>query len=109
MADNTNLIPAAELAAKSKVHFPNESPECRQARNGLREDASIIGGRVAQPCLLGLHPSYFITRYLASVNIHSIVVYPSRCGWQVRLNPDAKFRSSAQFADGRRDPARLGP
>ncbi len=29
MADNTNLIPAAELAAKNKVHFPNESPEYR--------------------------------------------------------------------------------
>ena len=35
MADNTNLIPAAELAAKNKVHFPNESPEYRQARNDL--------------------------------------------------------------------------
>jgi hypothetical protein len=27
MADNTVLIPAAELAAKDKAHFPNESPE----------------------------------------------------------------------------------
>lgn len=35
MADNTNLIPAAELAAKNKAHFPNESPEYRQARNAL--------------------------------------------------------------------------
>ena len=35
MADNTNLIPAPELAAKDKVHFPNESPEYRQARNDL--------------------------------------------------------------------------
>src|ERR1700738_4214888 len=35
MADNTNLITAAELAAKNKVHFPNESPEYRQARNDL--------------------------------------------------------------------------
>jgi predicted dithiol-disulfide oxidoreductase (DUF899 family) len=35
MADNTILIPAAELAAKNKVHFPNESPEYRQARNAL--------------------------------------------------------------------------
>jgi hypothetical protein len=26
MADNTILIPAAELAAKNKAHFPNESP-----------------------------------------------------------------------------------
>jgi predicted dithiol-disulfide oxidoreductase (DUF899 family) len=35
MADNTNLIPAAELAAKNKAHFPNESLEYRQARNAL--------------------------------------------------------------------------
>src|SRR5580692_4723568 len=35
MADNTILIPAAELAAKNKSHFPNESPEYRQARNTL--------------------------------------------------------------------------
>ncbi|HMH12966.1 MAG TPA: DUF899 family protein [Edaphobacter sp.] len=35
MADNTIIIPAAELAAKNKAHFPNESPEYRQARNTL--------------------------------------------------------------------------
>src|ERR1700742_3920047 len=35
MADNTVLIPAAELAAKNKAHFPGESPEYRQARNAL--------------------------------------------------------------------------
>jgi predicted dithiol-disulfide oxidoreductase (DUF899 family) len=35
MADKTNLIPASELAAKNKAHFPNESPEYRQARNNL--------------------------------------------------------------------------
>jgi predicted dithiol-disulfide oxidoreductase (DUF899 family) len=35
MADNTILIPAAELAANNKAHFPNESPEYRQARNAL--------------------------------------------------------------------------
>lgn len=35
MADNTILTPAAELAAKNKAHFPNESPEYRQARNAL--------------------------------------------------------------------------
>jgi len=29
------LIPAAELAAKNKAHFPNESPEYRQSRNAL--------------------------------------------------------------------------
>ena len=35
MADNTILIPAANLAAKSKAYFSNESPEYRQARNAL--------------------------------------------------------------------------
>ena len=35
MADNTRLIPAAELAAKSKSHFPNENTEYRRARNAL--------------------------------------------------------------------------
>jgi predicted dithiol-disulfide oxidoreductase (DUF899 family) len=35
MADDIILIPAAELAAKNKAHFPNESPEYRQARNTL--------------------------------------------------------------------------
>jgi predicted dithiol-disulfide oxidoreductase (DUF899 family) len=35
MADNTVLIPAAELAAKNKAHYPNESPAYRQARNEL--------------------------------------------------------------------------
>ena len=35
MADDIILIPTAELAAKNKAHFPNESPEYRQARNAL--------------------------------------------------------------------------
>ena len=35
MADNTILTPAAELATKNKTHFPQESPEYRQARNAL--------------------------------------------------------------------------
>jgi len=35
MADNTHLIPAAELATKNKAHFPGESAEYRQARNAL--------------------------------------------------------------------------
>ena len=35
MADNTNLTHAADFAAKNKAHFPNESPEYRQARNAL--------------------------------------------------------------------------
>lgn len=35
MADKALLIPAAELAAKNKTHFPNESAEYRLARNHL--------------------------------------------------------------------------
>ena len=35
MVDNYHLIPAAELSAKNTVHFPNESPEYRAARNHL--------------------------------------------------------------------------
>ena len=35
MVNDITLIPAAELAAKNKSHFPNESPEYRQARNTL--------------------------------------------------------------------------
>jgi predicted dithiol-disulfide oxidoreductase (DUF899 family) len=35
MADNSVLTSAAELAAKSKAHFPNESPEYCRARNAL--------------------------------------------------------------------------
>jgi predicted dithiol-disulfide oxidoreductase (DUF899 family) len=35
MANNTSLTPAAELAARNKAHFPNETPEYRQARNRL--------------------------------------------------------------------------
>jgi predicted dithiol-disulfide oxidoreductase (DUF899 family) len=35
MADKTTLTPAAELAAKNKAHFPNESAEYRKARNTL--------------------------------------------------------------------------
>ena len=35
MADNTTLIPAAELATKNKAQFPNESSEYRTARNAL--------------------------------------------------------------------------
>jgi predicted dithiol-disulfide oxidoreductase (DUF899 family) len=35
MADNTILVPAAELAAKNRANFLNESPEYRQARNVL--------------------------------------------------------------------------
>jgi predicted dithiol-disulfide oxidoreductase (DUF899 family) len=38
MADKIALIPAAELATKNKAHFPNESPEYRQARNALLEE-----------------------------------------------------------------------
>jgi predicted dithiol-disulfide oxidoreductase (DUF899 family) len=32
---DTILVPAADVAAKNKAQFPNESPEYRQARNAL--------------------------------------------------------------------------
>jgi predicted dithiol-disulfide oxidoreductase (DUF899 family) len=35
MAANIQLIPAEELAAKNKAHFPNESTKYRHARNAL--------------------------------------------------------------------------
>lgn len=35
MAETSNLVPAAELAAKNKAQFPDESFEYRQARNAL--------------------------------------------------------------------------
>jgi predicted dithiol-disulfide oxidoreductase (DUF899 family) len=35
MATNTALTPAPELAAKNNLHFPNETPEYRKARNTL--------------------------------------------------------------------------
>jgi predicted dithiol-disulfide oxidoreductase (DUF899 family) len=35
MATNTNLRPAAELAALNGAHYPNESAEYREARNAL--------------------------------------------------------------------------
>ncbi len=35
MTENAILISAAELAKTNKAHFPNESPEYRQARNDL--------------------------------------------------------------------------
>jgi predicted dithiol-disulfide oxidoreductase (DUF899 family) len=35
MADAPALIPSQQLAGKNKLHFPNESPEYRTARNAL--------------------------------------------------------------------------
>lgn len=35
MADNAVLVPAADLTAKNRAHFPDESPAYRQARNAL--------------------------------------------------------------------------
>lgn len=35
MTTQTTLIPAKELAARNRAHFPNESAEYRQARNAL--------------------------------------------------------------------------
>ena len=42
MADNTTLVHADELAAKNKAHFPNESPEYRQARNALLAEEIVL-------------------------------------------------------------------
>jgi predicted dithiol-disulfide oxidoreductase (DUF899 family) len=42
VTDKTILIPAAELAAKNKAHFPNESPEYRQDRNALLAEESEL-------------------------------------------------------------------
>lgn len=46
MPDSTILIPAAELAAKNKTHFPNESPEYRQARNHLLSEEIELRRRI---------------------------------------------------------------
>ena len=35
MPENTLLKPAAELAARNTLHFPNETPEYRRARQAL--------------------------------------------------------------------------
>ena len=35
MAESKPLIPARQLAAANKAHFPNESPQYRAARNAL--------------------------------------------------------------------------
>lgn len=35
MAPDNTLVPAVDLAAKNESHFPNETPEYRQARNAL--------------------------------------------------------------------------
>jgi predicted dithiol-disulfide oxidoreductase (DUF899 family) len=46
VADNTVLVPAAELAAKNKAHFPDESPEYRQARNVLLAEEIELRRRI---------------------------------------------------------------
>ena len=38
MANDGKLIPAKELAERNQAHFPNESPEYRQARNALLQE-----------------------------------------------------------------------
>ena len=66
MADNTTLIPAIELAAKNKAHFPNESPEYRRARNALlaeeielrRHIERVAALRRALPSGGGIHEDY---------------------------------------------------
>ena len=52
MADSTILIPAAELAAKNKAHFPNESSEYRQARNNLLSEEIELRRHIEQVAAL---------------------------------------------------------
>jgi predicted dithiol-disulfide oxidoreductase (DUF899 family) len=58
MADNTILIPAAELAATNKSHFPNESTEYRRARNALLVEEIELRRHIEQVAALrrGLPP-----------------------------------------------------
>ena len=50
MADR--IIPAAELAAKNKAHFPNEGPEYRQARNALLAEEIELRRHIARVAAL---------------------------------------------------------
>lgn len=52
MAENTILIPAAELAAKNKAHFPNESSAYRQARNHLLAEEIELRRHIEQVAAL---------------------------------------------------------
>jgi predicted dithiol-disulfide oxidoreductase (DUF899 family) len=52
MADNTSLTPAAELAARNKAHFPNETPEYRQARNRLLSEEIELRRKIEQVAAL---------------------------------------------------------
>jgi predicted dithiol-disulfide oxidoreductase (DUF899 family) len=52
MANNTILVPAAELVAKNKAHFPNESPEYRQARNHLLSEEIELRRHIEQVAAL---------------------------------------------------------
>jgi len=58
MSNNTVLIPATNLAAKNKAHFPNESPEYRRARNALLCEEIELRRRVEHVATLrrGLPP-----------------------------------------------------
>ena len=52
MADNIILAPSTELAAKNKAHFPNESPEYRQARNSLLTEEIELRRRIERVAAL---------------------------------------------------------
>lgn len=52
MADNTSLTPAAELAARNKAHFPNETSEYRQARNRLLSEEIELRRKIEQVAAL---------------------------------------------------------
>src|SRR6266567_8451867 len=80
MADNTILIPPAVLAAKNKTHFPNESPEYRQARNALlaeeielrRHIERVAAVRRALPPGGALPEDYTFEGYNGTVNISQL-------------------------------------
>jgi len=97
MADNTSLIPAAELAAKNKAHFPNESPEYRQARNALlaeeielrRHSESVAALRRALPPGGGIPEDYTFEGHDSAVRISqlfgdkdTLVIYSMMFGQQ---------------------------
>jgi hypothetical protein len=63
MADDTILILAAELTAKNKMHFPDKSPEYRQARSAL------LANRLSSGATLSALPHY-------AARFHSVERFP---------------------------------
>jgi predicted dithiol-disulfide oxidoreductase (DUF899 family) len=52
MAAGTTLTPATELAATNKLHFPNETPEYRKARNTLLAEEIELRRHIEQVAAL---------------------------------------------------------